>query len=164
MSASLDTFIRRNCAQDLRDEDLDVRVLLIEESLDAASLVERALTTAARGHFQVTHCPVLDVAEARVQAGEYDVLLVDVSQRDRDEVQTIETADALAHRLPVIVLTGTQDGALEHRADLNGSDDVSLLQRIARSALSATILQAIRQHRRMGACCSEPIICRVPDH
>ncbi len=62
------------------------------------------------------------------------------------------------------LVAGTQDGALEHSADLAGRDDPSLLARLRRAALPAKILEAIRRHRRIGPGGMDPIVCRVPAH
>jgi len=154
--------VRRD-APDVRPDENAVRVLLVENSTACVGLFCAALSRAARGHFEVDCASGLPAALRALAEVEYDAVLIDLAVPGDGEL-AIEEAYALAHRVPVIALTGTREGPLA-RAAVGGGDglgwDESLV-RIARADLPATILRAVHRHRRLGVCRNEPTICRIP--
>ena len=121
-----------------------------------------ALGHASKGHFEVFHADRLERAIEELEAGSYDAMLLDLRLPDSDRNSTIDAAGTLAHRLPVIVLTGTEDPDLEIRASQVGAEEYLIKDRLDRAELPATILRAIRRHRRLGSGGVDPVICRIP--
>ncbi len=146
-----------------RERENDVRLLFVEHSPDYAALVLETLDRATRGHFDVRHADRLDAAVADLAAGDYDALLLDWtgdhSSPDEGDA-TIDAASQIASRLPVIVLTGSE----EHPQQAAAPDEASAMRKgIEHSRLPDAILSAVRRHRRLGQHgATEPIVLRDP--
>jgi len=149
-------------SRDLRTNEQSVRVLLVEDIADYATLVATALRRADRGEFDVVHAARLETAMERLAAESYDAMLLDLGLTDGHQSHTIDTAGSIAQRLPVIVLTGTQDRTLATRAAEAGAEEHLVKQCVDGAELPATILRAIKRHRRLGGGASDPIVCRIP--
>ena len=98
-----------------------------------------------------------------MREGDYDALLLDLTGdpgAPADSNASIDAASQIASRLPVIVLTGSED---DHR-DAPRDDEASAIREgIAHSPLPDAILGAVRRHRRLGqAGAAEPIVLRDP--
>lgn len=146
-------------APDVRTDENAVRVLLVDARADCVGLLCEALERAVRGHFVVDCASGFRQAEQSLACG-YDAVLVDLADAGRKAEGLAPYCD-LALRVPVVVLTGTEDGALAIDEPSRRARDEALA-RIDRAALPATILDAVRRHRRLGVCCAEPMVCRIP--
>ncbi len=144
---------------DVRADENAVRVLLVDPRSNCLGLLCEALERAARGHFDVDCASDLQQAEQSLGVG-YDALLVDLADA-AGHPTSIDRLCQLAQRIPVIVLTGTEDGALASERPTRADRDQALA-RIDRAELPATLLEAVRRHRRLGVCGAEPLICRIP--
>jgi len=167
MGIASDLFVPSGASRswELRTEEYSVRVLLVEESVGCAELVQRALGQAARGHFEIDRVERMASAAEYLEPDRYDALLVDLAHLDIDPSATLDTASELAHRIPVIVLTGTQDSELSEEALVAADDAVDeapVLRRFDRADLPSRILAEIKRHRRVGSQGSGPLICRIP--
>jgi DNA-binding response OmpR family regulator len=145
-------------APDVRADETAVRVLLVDQRSGCFGLLLEALERAARGHFEVDCTSCLTHAEQSLSRG-YDAVLVDFA--DAEGEAGIDRFCRLAQRIPVIVLTGTGNGALESDGSTSGDRDLALA-RIDRAELPAMLLEAVRRHRRLGVCGAEPLVCRIP--
>jgi DNA-binding NtrC family response regulator len=149
---------------DRRADECTVRILLIEESSDYAQIVHWALLHTDRGSFEVEQASAIEQARERIESEAYDAILLDLGLHEgHDAAPSIDAASELAHRVPVIVLTGTQ------REDLprcrNGQDIEAFIsqQQIDCEALPGTILHAVQRHRRLGQSGVDPIVYRMHD-
>ena len=102
-----------------------VRVLLIEDASEDAALIQRAL---ALEHYTAFECLHVD----RLQAGlaalardrpPMDLVLLDLDLPDSAGLATLVTLRAKAPRLPIVVLTGEEDEALDLQALQMGAQD-----------------------------------------
>ncbi len=145
----------------VRDDEAAVRLVFVEQGTDYAALVREALGLST-ARFEVRHATRLEAARHEVESGGLDAVLVDWT---RDSAAggpeggriSIEEASHLATRVPVIVLTGSDDDEPQPEAE------DAMLARIADSPLPDEILRAVRRHRRLG--CRgrpEPIVLRDP--
>jgi len=150
MASAIDFLHHRPTSDEARVDEDAVRVLFVEDSHDFARQVCSHLDHAARGHFDIVHCTRLTAAIEDLKAGEYDVVLLDLSLPDSDREHTIDAASDFSQRVPVVVLTGTEAEA-------------SAEERLDRAELPRTLLAAIRRHRRLGCTGCEPVICRIPN-
>lgn len=155
-------FTTHGGGHDLRSDEASARILLVEDNLDYARLVQEALGRSERGHFSVVHAERLSIGLQLLGHESYDAMLLDLSLPDSDRLATIETAATLAHRLPVILMTGTGDRALGEHARELGAADVVLKHCLDRAELPSTLLRAVRRHRRFGSGGVDPVICRIP--
>ena len=150
----------------LRSDETAVRVVFVERSDEYGALVRETLERARHGRFEVRPTDRLDAAVAHVEAGQTDAVLVDLTggERPPEPATCIEAASALAHRVPVIVLTGSENDDDKELTPVDHLDPAQLVRdRMARSRLPDAILSAVRRHRRLG--CSgavDPIVLRDP--
>ena len=117
------------------------RVLLVEDSDDYASLVRAAL--AKDGSFELDRSRRLDEALRCLERKDYDAMLADLSLPDGQGAYTIECVCALAHDLPVLVLTGSDDPELIQMAFRNGAQDYLVKGQINPKGLPTAIRRAI---------------------
>ncbi len=100
------------------------------------------------GRFEVTHVESMAEAVRRLQNGDFDAVLLDLSLPDSRGLATVEQATALGARLPIIVLTGLNDEALATEAVRKGAQDFLLKdQRLDGPTLARTIRYAIERKR-----------------
>jgi signal transduction histidine kinase len=87
--------------------DPPVKILLVEDSLSDALLLQESLSEAGLGGFTFTHVESWAEALPHVgQNGAFDVLLLDLSLPDITGRETFVRARAEAPQLPIVVLTG----------------------------------------------------------
>jgi CheY-like chemotaxis protein len=150
----------------IRSDESSVRLVFVQHSRDYGELVRETLESTSKGHFQVRNTDRLEAALQDVEEGVCDAVLVDLTEGtpgsggDGRPV-SIEDASTLAIRVPVIVLTGSEDD----EKDLEPADDPRdrVRSQMADSRLPDQILRAVRRHRRLGSCgAAEPIVLRDP--
>lgn len=149
----------------LRADEAAVRLVFVEHCGEYAALVRETLERARKGRFEVRPADRLDAAFAHVEAGDYDAVLVDLTRSEArpDCAASIEVASALAHRVPVIVLTGSEDDDKELTPVDRRDPAKAVRDGMARSRLPDAILSAVRRYRRLGCCGAvEPIVLRDP--
>jgi signal transduction histidine kinase len=100
-----------------------VSVLLVEDSLSDAVLLQEAFTNEEPGTFQFTHAETWAEAEQQLKAQPFDVLLLDLSLPDSSGRETFVRARARAPLLPIVVLTGQADEAIGLEAVRHGIQD-----------------------------------------
>ena len=124
-----------------------IRLLLVEDNVPYALLLQDHLAHAGE-RFDVTHVERMAEAVRRLQNGDFDAVLLDLSLPDSRGLATVEQATALGPRLPIIVLTGLNDEAVATEAVRKGAQDFLLKdQRLDGPTLVRTIRYAIeRKH------------------
>jgi sigma-B regulation protein RsbU (phosphoserine phosphatase) len=101
-----------------------LRVLLVEDDPGDAELVKHALRESRSPSFQVTHAAKLGAALDRLQDGEiFDVVLLDLSLPDSAGVSTLSKLQAVAPRVPIVIMTGLDDPQLANYALEVGAQD-----------------------------------------
>jgi len=147
-----------------RPDERAVRVLLVEDRPFFARVVRWALARATRGRFQIEQAFAFAHAVKRLKEELFDAILFDLGPRTGDEVEAaLDAAEALAHRVPVIVLTGTQVEVPEAAAHADGLAAFVRREHFECDRLPPTILDAIKRHRRVGQIGADPIIYRLHD-
>lgn len=133
-----------------------MRVLLIEDNADHATLVRAALA----GH-AVVHVERLRDALERDDLAGFDVALADLSLPDAKDLDAVEALRGQAPYLPLVVLTSQPDDAIAEEALARGAQDflvkeeflsssyvaVGMLQRSIRYAVRREDVQ--RENRRL---------------
>jgi len=124
-----------------------IRVLLVEDNIPYAQLLQDHLAH-AHGRFDVAHVESMAEAIRRLQHGDFDAVLLDLSLPDSRGLATVEQATKLGARLPIIVLTGLNDEAMATEAVRKGAQDFLLKdQRLDGPTLARTIRYAIERKR-----------------
>lgn len=147
---------------DVRPDEHSVRVLLIEDRPALARVVCWALERAARGRFAIELTHIVDGALDLLHGGAYDAILLDLGERSGDQAhEAMDAAEALSHRVPVIVLTGTCIAGLEA---VGRDEELAAFvhrEHVCCERLPCAILDAIRRQRRVGQGGAEPVIYRM---
>jgi len=158
MSTGAEFADHRPHVEKVRVDEKFVRILFVEDRMDIADEIRGTLDRARRGSFDVVREKDLVQAVALIEGETFDLLLLDLSLPNVARSTAIELANDLAHRLPVVVLTGTE--ALGESAS---SDCTGLKARVEQADVPAKLLNAIRRSRRLGTGVMAPIFCRIED-
>jgi signal transduction histidine kinase len=100
-----------------------VKILLVEDSLSDAVLLQESLSERGAGEFEFTLAESWKEAAARLSNQTFDVLLLDLSLPDSIGRDTFVRARAEAPQLPIVVLTGVADEAVGLEAVRHGIQD-----------------------------------------
>ena len=120
-----------------------MRILLVEDETELAHWVARALE---QGGFVVEHVADGLLADARLQAEEYDAVVLDLRLPGKDGLSVLKAMRGRDDRTPVLILTA-QDTLDERVRGLNLGADDYLPKPFALAELEARILALIRRSR-----------------
>jgi len=132
-----------------------IRVLLIEDQLSDAVLLEDTLTEAAPGRFTVTRADRLATAVELLHRQPFDVILSDLGLPDSQGAETFVRLRQQANHLPIILLTGFNDEQMAIATVQAGAQDYlvkgrvpgDLLVRALQYAIERTRIEAELRHR-----------------
>ena len=142
----------RSRGDDVRPEERDLRVLLVEGRDELADEIRENLGRTVRASFEVVFEMDLVEAAARIGGDQFDLLLIDPMLPGVERGAVLEVANDLAHRLPVVVLTGTE-GLATQACDL--------ARCVEHADVAGKLLTAIRRSRRLGTGVHTPSFCRL---
>ena len=100
-----------------------INVLLIEDNADDAVLIQVSLSATMKVPYEVKHADRLSRGLELLKNGGFDVVLLDLGLPDGQGLRTFEKAHALAHDVPIIVLTGHADDDFDIEAVQKGAQD-----------------------------------------
>ena len=121
-----------------------VRALLVEDSETAAEIVRRRLGESPWPRFELTHAPSLTAAEPLL-GGPFDVVLLDLGLPECEGLDALSFVRARC-ALPIVVLTGQEDGELALRALEAEAQDYLVKRRIDTDTLVRAIRYAMGRH------------------
>lgn len=156
MSTGVEFREHRPHGEDARPDERHVRILLVESEVVLAEELRQSLAKTSRASFEVVCESDVVEAAARIRGAHFDLVLMDQRLADVERGAAIELANDLAHRLPVVVLTGTE------AVDASGTTLRARLSAcVERSDVAGKLLAAIRRGRRLGTGVMTPIFCRL---
>jgi len=100
-----------------------VKILLVEDSLSDAALLQESLVESGAGQYEFTHTETLADGLEYLGREPFDVLLLDLNLPDSVGHETFRRARARAPGVPIVVLTGTDNEALGLEALRGGVQD-----------------------------------------
>jgi len=156
MSTGVEFADHRPHGEDVRVDERFVRILFVEDRSEVADEIRGTLGRACRASFDVVRESDLVQAIALIEGETFDLLLLDLSLPNVERSTAIELANDLAHRLPVVVLTGT-----EVFEDESSSIRAGLKACVEQADLPGKLLSAIRRSRRLGTGVMAPRFCRI---
>jgi len=128
-----------------------VRVLVVEDNDIDAFIVGEMLARARGVHAAVERAVRLDDALTRLEAGDVDLVLLDLTLPDSRGLDTFG-ALSLAHpEVPAIVFTASDDESLAISAVRQGAQDYLVKGQVTAEALGRAIRYALERHRLMDA-------------
>jgi DNA-binding NtrC family response regulator len=156
MSTGTEFAGHRPHGDDARSDERFVRILLVEDRPVLADEIRQSLGMAGRASFDVVCETNLVAAAAQIRGDSFDLMLIDPRLPDVERNAALELANDLAHRLPVVVLTGTE-GLAEAGDDWRDR----LRNCVEHADVPSKLLSAIRRSRRLGTGVMTPIFCRL---
>jgi len=158
MGTGAEFVTHRPQGEEARVDEKFVRVLFVEDRTDVAEEIRGTLVRANQGSFDVVRETDLVNAVAQIRGETFDLLLLDLSLADVERSTAIELANDLAHRLPVVVLTGTE--GLDEIA-VEAAVRPGLRSGIEQADVPGKLMWAIRRARRFGTGVLSPVFCRI---
>jgi signal transduction histidine kinase/DNA-binding NarL/FixJ family response regulator len=123
------------------------RVLLVEDNPGDAELVRIALDQAEAGAFEVDGAATLSEALGRACGSPApDVTLLDLALPDSLGLDGLRRLREAAPEVPIVVLTGSADGALGAAAIQAGAQDYLLKEAVDAVLLPRTLRHAVERH------------------
>ena len=157
MSTGAEFAGHRPHGEDARPDERFVRILFVEHRVDLAEEIHKNLGRAERASFDIVREVCVVEAAAQITGDDFDLLLLDPELPTIARSAAIELANELANRLPVVVLSGTE------QIETPGGDDVRerLRRCIEHADVPGKLLSAIRRSRRLGTGVMAPVFCRL---
>jgi two-component system, cell cycle sensor histidine kinase and response regulator CckA len=129
----------------------DIRVLLIEDNLAEARLLEEILKGNLLSQFSLVPVKRLGEAIDQLQSQHFDVVLLDLTLPDS---QGLASLDILTHQspgLPIVVLTNTNDDELALAAVRHGAQDYLVKRQVNLDILVRSVRYAIERKQAAEA-------------
>ncbi len=142
--------------EDARPDERHVRILMVEGHSVVADEIRQSLCATHCASFEIVCESDLVEAAAQIRGDQFDLLLMDPQIPGVDRTAALDLANDLAHRLPVVVLTGTEA--------LGRADDrirTRLANCVREADVAGKLLNAIRRARRLGTGVMSPMFCRL---
>ncbi|HIK44761.1 MAG TPA: response regulator [Leptolyngbyaceae cyanobacterium M65_K2018_010] len=124
-----------------------MRVLLIEDDQAEARFLQEVLKGAPRCRFGLSHAKRLGEAIANLKQDTFDVALLDLTLPDSSGLASLDVLIQEAPRLPVVVLTNTNDDELAVAAVRHGAQDYLMKRSLQQEVLVRSLFYAIERQR-----------------
>ena len=124
-----------------------IKVLLVEDSLSDALLVENELTQTDGAQFCVVHLQQLNAALAQLRSQDFDVVLLDLNLPDSHGFETFLRLYGEVGEIPIVVLSGRDDQVLALKAVQAGAQDYLVKGQMGKEVLQRSIRYAIERRR-----------------
>lgn len=124
-----------------------LQVLLVEDNLGDAELLQELLEEATGSEFEVKAAIRLSDALTHLSENNYEAILLDLSLPDSQGLDTLVRVQEVADRQPIIVLTGLNDEEIAVRAVRQGAQDYLIKGQLNGVLLGRAIRYAIERKR-----------------
>jgi signal transduction histidine kinase len=122
-----------------------VKILLIEDSLAEARLLQEFLKQAKFYEFRLVHVKRLGEALQELRRETYDVILLDLTLPDSQGLASLAPLINQAPSLPIVVLTNTNDDELALEAVRRGAQDYLVKRQVNSDLLIRSLRYAIER-------------------
>lgn len=126
--------------------DTTIRVLLIEDNIPQAQVIEKLLALSRQVTFEVVIESTLYDALRNLAERQYDVVLVDLYLADSYGSDTIQRVQAQAPETPIVVLTNIDEEMMAIRSAEMGVQDYLVKTRLTSPVLVRSIRFAKIRH------------------
>lgn len=125
-----------------------LRVLMIEDSLTDAMLVQGELRRSCFAAFKVTRVDSLAAGLSLLSDKDFDVVLLDLLLPDSVDIETVRAVHGAEPNVPIVVLSSIQDEAVAVDAIRNGAQDYIIKGHLDGDVLALSLRLAIERHQR----------------
>jgi len=122
-----------------------VRILLVEDNAGDARLLREMLNEPGSCNYELTHYETMGRAITHLVAHPVDVVLLDLGLPDAEGLKGVQRAQATAPRVPLVVLTGSDDELLASQALQEGAQDYLVKGQIDTRGLIRALRYAIER-------------------
>ncbi|KAB8332006.1 response regulator [Scytonema tolypothrichoides VB-61278] len=122
-----------------------VKILLIEDNLAEARLLQEFLKQAKSHEFSLVHVKRLGEALQQLRSRTYDVILLDLTLPDSQGLASLAPLITHAPGLPIVVLTNTNDDELALEAVRRGAQDFLVKRQVNSDLLIRSLRYAIER-------------------
>ncbi len=123
-----------------------IKVLLIEDNLGDAVLIQEMLKDVKTTNFQVKHAQILSEGIGYLQNEDFDIILLDLALPDSQGIDTFNRANEHATELPIIILTGLSDEEFAIKAVGEGAQDYLVKGEVDSRLLARSMKYAIERN------------------
>ncbi len=124
-----------------------INVLLVEDNLGDANLIQKRLKKSNTTQFKITHANRLNQALEYIIQDLFDIILLDLSLPDSQGLDTLVAIEQQATHIPIIVLTGINDEELALEAVRQGAQDYLSKRFLVHELLVGALRSAIERKR-----------------
>lgn len=124
-----------------------INVLLVEDNLAEARLLQAQLADSTLSQFIVVHADRLSTALEQLKNNAFDVILLDLSLPDCSGLETLRAFHRHTQQIPIVVLTGLEDEQLAATAIKEGAQDYLTKQFSDTRLIDRAIRYAIQRKR-----------------
>jgi two-component system, cell cycle sensor histidine kinase and response regulator CckA len=135
----------------MTDEHPDIHVLLIEDNLAEARLLQEILKGTSDSQFRLTHVKRLSEAVTQLDTARFSVALLDLTLPDSEGLASLDALIARAPSLPIVVLTSTNDDKLALVAVRRGAQDYLVKRQVNLDILVRSVRYAIERKQSAEA-------------
>jgi len=128
-----------------------VKILLIEDNLAEARLLQEVLKGSTFKQFSLMHVQRLREALELLNQDCFDVILLDLSLPDSQGLASLAPLINRAPSIPIVVLTNTNDDELAIEAVRQGAQDYLVKRHISREVLVRSVSYAIERKQTLEA-------------
>ena len=118
-----------------------IGVLLVEDNEADARLLKEGLAGAGDPRFEITVARRLRDGLSLLSAHRYDLVLLDLGLPDSHGLDTLRAARKAAAQVPIMVLTGFDDGVLAVESLLNGAQAYLVKQHVYDDSFARSMVQ-----------------------
>ncbi|MBD2438351.1 hybrid sensor histidine kinase/response regulator [Nostoc sp. FACHB-110] len=122
-----------------------VKILLIEDNLAEARLMQEFLQQADAKEFVLVHVKRLQEALNQLRTDNYDIILLDLTLPDSQGLSSLPVLINCAPSVPIVVLTNTNDEELAVAAVREGAQDYLVKRHVNVNGLVRSICYAIER-------------------
>jgi signal transduction histidine kinase len=122
-----------------------IKVLLIEDNLASARLLQEVLKGANRQEFQLVHKQRIQDALKQLDKDKFDIILLDLSLPDSQGLDSLIPIISKNPHIPIVVLTNMNDEELALEAVRRGAQDYLAKRHITLDSLVRSICYAIER-------------------
>jgi len=127
--------------------DIPIRILLLEDNLGDARLLNEMLKENTNARFEMTHLMRLDDALGFLSECAFDVMVLDLNLPDSQGLDTFGRVHEQAPEMPIVVLTGVMDETVAFEAVKGGAQDYLIKGQVDSDLLARAIRYAIERER-----------------
>ena len=130
-----------------REKPKSIDILLIEDDLAEAKLIQEILRNFDADRFVLTHVERLQTGLNRLRQKQFDLILLDLTLPDSTGLSSVEMLVNNFASLPIVVLTNTNDDLLAIEAVRQGAQDYLVKRKINIEVLVRSIQYAIERQK-----------------